>query len=429
MRAMEPQETPSDLRCWTELIDDAEGDRFQWPEFTTPDELERPCMLFTTSGTSGLRKAAIYSHRNLVASFVAISHRSRHDTIAAMKTGRHACPRLNRVLHTISVSRAMGTTFPLAMILAAKARPTQVYLMSKTYVDMVPYLDIIQNLGINDVTVAPFTLARMFKEEGLTRRTDWHFPNLGIINVTGAPSSQRLLDRVRQFLLRHGAPDDVRIERSLGITEAASLISARRLCDPQNMLDHYQGRLEPNVQAKIMSASTDEENDDAVATEVLDGSPGEVWLRSPAFVSSYHNNAAATKAAFTVDGWFKTGDLGYLVEDKLFVVDRIKDILKTPDSIPPEYIESVLMEHPAVIDAAVVGVDVPEEGLQLARAFLVRRPGIEVSEAEMIHWMQREASGTAQLTGGVVFVERLPRNASGKLLRRVLRAKSGSVPS
>ena len=158
--------------------------------------------------------------------------------------------------------------------------------------------------------------------------------------------------------------------------------------------------------------------------EVEGGTPGELWLRGPSFISSYYKNKAATNDAFTSDRWFKTGDVGHLEGDKLYLVDRMKDILKTPDNIPPAYIEGVLMDHPDILDAGVIGIYQPEEELQLVRAYVVTRPGSSVTEESIRVWMERESADTAHLTGGVEFMDELPRNDAGKLLRRVLRERA-----
>lgn len=427
----EPSASDHSLALWTTLLETMDGPRYQWDRLTTDKDLERPCMLFTTSGTSGLRKSVRFTHRNLVASFVGSSFRARQDTIAAVKAGRHPRSTVSRGLHTVSISRSIGTTYPLAMMLAATHRQVELFLMSKTYVDMTPYLSFIAEQKITFLVLAPFTLARLFRPEVLASHQDLDFSSLSMVHVVGAPSSQKTLERVRNDILQRDASDQLRVERSLGMTEACALVSSPWLMDAQNTQESYQGHLEPNIEAKIMTyqfdANDEEQQQDTAATELPGGQPGELYLRSPSFVSSYYQNASATKQAFTPDGWFKTGDIAYLQEgDKLFLIDRKKDILKTPDNIPPAYIENVLMEHPDIEDAGVIGIYEPKEELQLVRAYLVRRVGSAVTERGIQAWMERESASTAHLTAGAVFVDELPRNASGKLLRRVLREWAAS---
>ena len=416
-----------DIPLWTALLLRSPHDSFSWDSMKNSNSPDRPCMLLTTSGTSGLRKAAVYTHANLVASFCGIGYRARTDAIAAAKSGRATArpSSVMRILHTISISRAMGATLPLATILRAKNTATQVYFMCKTYVDMAPYLDHIHHLEISELAVAPFTLVRLFKENGANgiQNGRSEFPSLVRVNVVGAPSSQSNLDRVREFLIEHQSPTSVRVERSYGITEAAALVATCRVADEDIRREGYQGRLEPNIEAKVVSAN-DSSSSNNSEIEMSEGQVGEIWLRGPSFIQGYYKNSTATNEAFSHDGWFRSGDVGYMEGDRVFLVDRKKDILKTPDNIPPAYIEGILTEHPDIIDAGVIGIYQPSEELQLVRAYVVRRPFSNITESDIVEWMQRQSANTTHITGGVEFVDTLPRNDAGKILRRVLRDRA-----
>jgi acyl-CoA synthetase (AMP-forming)/AMP-acid ligase II len=146
--------------------------------------------MFYTSGTSGLRKSALLSHRNIVASFVGVTHRTMFDISASMKAGR--VPELpsgtTKILHTVSIARETGTALPLSIITSRKRRMVEVYFMSKTYVDMDPYLKIVEKRGIKCISCAPFTLIRMFAEYKIHSGPEYDFSDLSSITVTGAPS-------------------------------------------------------------------------------------------------------------------------------------------------------------------------------------------------------------------------------------------------
>ncbi len=326
-RASEQLYAPHHERFWTEVLDYDSGPNFQWKRLTTEEDCSIPCMLFTTSGTSGLRKAAMFSHRNLVASWTAVGHRIRQDFIKCAKVGKIKPPgnTPRRVLHTVSISRALGTTLPLAV---SKSRPlaqVEVYFMSKTYADMRPYLECIQTLGITEVSCAPFTLVRLFvlaKSEELLQERRFDFSKLRSITSVGAPASQSTLNGVRDYLLANRAPADIRVERALGITEAGSLVSSWHLADEPSFSESCQGKVEPNIQVKIIVS--EHEHDEGIAQEAVDDQCGEIWLRGPSVISGYYKNEAATRDAFTDDGWFKTGDIGYFQDDKLFLLDRKK---------------------------------------------------------------------------------------------------------
>jgi long-chain acyl-CoA synthetase len=155
--------------------------------------------------------------------------------------------------------------------------------------------------------------------------------------------------------------------------------------------------------------------------DVTPGEVGEIWINGPTIVRGYHNNPDATAAAFT-DGWFHTGDLGYLDEDGFtHVVDRLKDVvIRGGENVYAAEVEAALFEHPDVADAAVVGVPHPTLGEEVA-AVVLARPGRDLDRADVqAHVAQRLA---AFKVPSVVVVREaeLPRNASGKVLKRQLR--------
>lgn len=411
-----------DLPHWTQLLVEDDQPSSIWQRFTTIEETEAPCMLFTTSGTSGLRKAAVYSHRNVVSAYHSNLLRARQNAMNTMRAANEttSTPKMTRMLHTISISRAMGTGLPLSLMKAAQHRPIEVYFMSKTSVDMTPYLDAVERLAITDVSCAPFTLVKLFK---VTQRScKYDFSRLRSVTAVGAPCSESALQKAKTFLQSNGAPSNLRVARSLGMTEAGNLVSACRPMEPNTTAEGYQGRIMPNVEAKIMSSLGSHLN--GLDIKLSQGTIGELWLRGPSVIKAYYKDDAATQAAFTAEGWFRSGDIGYLEDDKLFLLDRKKDVLKTPDSIPPSYIEGVLLEHPDVQDAGVVGIYEPDLGLQLVRAYIVKAHGSAMTADDICQWMQDECASTAHLTAGAEFLSELPRHEGGKLLRRVLKERA-----
>ena len=148
---------------------------------------------------------------------------------------------------------------------------------------------------------------------------------------------------------------------------------------------------------------------------------GEIVVRTPQLMAGYWRQPAATAAAIR-DGWFSTGDAGYFDEDGyLYVHDRVKDmIISGGENIYPAEVESVLYSHPAVADVGVIGVPDDRWG-EAVKAIVVRKPGMEVDERELIDYC-RERIAHYKAPSTVNFVDELPRNPSGKILKRVLRA-------
>lgn len=170
----------------------------------------------------------------------------------------------------------------------------------------------------------------------------------------------------------------------------------------------------PGVELRIVDAATRE---DVVAGEV-----GEIWIRSPQVMKGYWHLNDETAKAIVEGGWFRSGDLGYLDADGyLYIHDRVKDmIVSGGENVYPAEVENVLMAHPAVADVAVIGVPDERWG-EVAKAMVVRAGGVEVSEQELIDHC-RERLAKFKCPASVEWVEALPRNPSGKILKKDLRA-------
>jgi len=157
------------------------------------------------------------------------------------------------------------------------------------------------------------------------------------------------------------------------------------------------------------------------------GDDGEVWIRGPQVMKGYLNNPAATAATIDAQGWLHTGDIGHIDEDgHLFVVDRLKELIKFKGfQVPPAELEALLLTHPAVADAAVVGLPDDEAG-EIPVGFVVLKPGTELAEDELAAFVAQRVATYKQLRK-IVFVDQIPKSASGKILRRVLREDAASA--
>ena len=141
------------------------------------------------------------------------------------------------------------------------------------------------------------------------------------------------------------------------------------------------------------------------------------------YIKGYHNNEEATKETL-VDGWLKTGDIGYYDKDHyFFITDRLKELIKVKGfQVPPAELENILKNHPKILDAGVVGVPDKKSG-ELPRAFVVLQPNETVTEKEVKDFVAKQVADYKRLDGGVEFIESIPKNATGKIMRRILKEK------
>lgn len=153
-------------------------------------------------------------------------------------------------------------------------------------------------------------------------------------------------------------------------------------------------------------------------------------MRGPTVTPGYYKNCAANAEAFDADGWFKTGDIAYCdqLSRKWYIVDRKKELIKVRGfQVAPPELEAVLLSHPQIVDAAVIGVTFPGAHTEFPRAYVVRRPGPasqNLTEKEIQEKVLRKLARFKALTGGVKFVTCIPRNPSGKILKRILREEA-----
>ena len=159
----------------------------------------------------------------------------------------------------------------------------------------------------------------------------------------------------------------------------------------------------------------------------LDAAPGEVgelWVKGPQVMTGYLNNAKATEATLTPDGWLKTGDIARIDQDGyMFVVDRVKELIKYKGfQVPPAELEALIVTHPAVADVAVIGVPDEEAG-ELPMAWVVTKPGATLTLEEVQAHLAPHIAHYKQIRR-LSLIDAIPKSASGKILRRLLRGKA-----
>ncbi|KAA0196683.1 hypothetical protein HAZT_HAZT003961 [Hyalella azteca] len=238
-----------------------------------------------------------------------------------------------------------------------------------------------------------------------------HLASVSNVIVTGAPVHPAV---AKAFTEK--ASQKIAFQEALGMTEILCLTLTPLL---QQKLGSC-GKLFPNMEARVEDLETRE--------PLGPHRPGELVVRGPPLFSHYHKNPEATAAAFTPDGWFRTGDVVCYDEDGfLSVVDRFKELIKVKAfQVSPSELEDLILQVEEVLDVGVVGVPDDRSG-ELPRAFVVLKENVtdpqilgQISNKINSH-MKENAAPYKQLAAGIFYVETLPKNRTGKLLRRELR--------
>ncbi|KAL6423477.1 hypothetical protein ACFW04_010216 [Cataglyphis niger] len=227
--------------------------------------------------------------------------------------------------------------------------------------------------------------------------------SLKVITFSGAKINAKVQEEMR-CILPH-----VEILQVFGMTELGGFGSMQ--CS--NHKNGSCGTVVQNVQMKIVENG-----------KVLDPNQlGELWIKTPIMMNGYYKNLEATKNTVDEQGWLHSGDIGYFDEDgELFVIDRIKELIKYRGyQISPGEIESVLISHPGVFEVAVTAVPHATDD-EHPIAYVIKTPGAEVTEQELIDMVANNMMDQFRLRAGVIFLNALPRTSSGKIARIELKA-------
>jgi long-chain acyl-CoA synthetase len=275
-------------------------------------------------------------------------------------------------------------------------------------IDPVGLLDTIEKSRITNAFLVPAVLQMLCAVPGAEDRD---FSSIRSIAYGASPITSAALSRSLEVFR---AP----LFQVYGLTETTGAITELSSGDhdpggPRQHLMRSAGKPYPWVEIKAVDPVTGK---DCGTDEV-----GEIRIRSVQNSPGYWRRPDETAAVFDGDGWLHTGDAGYLDADGyLFLTDRIKDMIVTgAENVYPIDVESALSEHPDVVDVAVIGVPDERWG-ETVKAVVVRRPGSELTEGALLDWARDRVAGFKR-PRSVDFVDELPRNPSGKLLKRVLR--------
>lgn len=199
-----------------------------------------------------------------------------------------------------------------------------------------------------------------------------------------------------------------------GLTEASPVVLMSKL-GSKNYAS--VGVPTPDTEAKIVLLN------DLGMTGVGPNVSGELLVRGPQIMKGYHNNEESTRDTITSDGWLRTGDIGHYDENhEFYITDRLKELIKVKGfQVPPAELEELLRDHPDISDAAVIGIPHHNSG-ELPRAYVVKK-NPKITEQEIKDYVAKKVAEYKRLEGGVEFVNAIPKNATGKILRRELKQK------
>ncbi|KMQ94980.1 putative 4-coumarate-- ligase 3-like protein [Lasius niger] len=200
------------------------------------------------------------------------------------------------------------------------------------------------------------------------------------------------------------------IFQGYGLTETSSVA----FCEDGKKFSSI-GKVVDGSKARLVNIETQQDI-------VTPGETGELWIKGPHIMKGYLNNEAATTATLTEDKWLKTGDIAYFDEDyDFFITDRMKELIKVKGfQVPPAELEALLRTHPDVDEAAVVGIPHAKCG-EVPKAFIVASKGKKPTEDDIKNFLKGKVSDYKELKGGVTFINEIPKNASGKILRMKLK--------
>ncbi|KAK8095623.1 AMP-binding enzyme [Apiospora kogelbergensis] len=398
-----PGKTQQGARHWTELLaSQADAENFEWVE--PADAKNTTCCLNYSSGTTGVPKGVEITHRSYIANGIGVIHMTK------LQDNFEENVKKWRALCFLPMYHAYGQTY-----FAVNYPKLQVpaYMMPKF--DFVKVLENVQKYRITSLNCVPPIVVALAKHP-LVRKYD--LSSLESIGSGAAPLSGEIAEEVSK-LWPAGAME---VRQGWGMTEITCTAMSwdPRITQPSLAV----GEMLPNCSARLMRLDGSGEITKA-------GETGELWVTGPTLLKSYWNKPEATAGTLHVDAdgtrWLKTGDIAYVEKYEpgglWHVVDRLKELIKVKgNQVAPAELEGVLLESKAVTDAAVVGVTI--DGEEVPRAYIVPNPEIKASEQEIAQWMEGRVVRYKRLAGGVVFVDEIPKNPSGKILRKLLRDRA-----
>lgn len=349
-----------------------------------------------SSGTTGNPKGVMLTHRNLVANVAQI--RPLHGMVAD-----------DTVLAVLPFFHIYGMTVLLNAALHARAR-----LVIMPNFDLGEFLGNIQNHACTIAFIAPPVAVALAKHPLID---EYDLSSLNVVMSGAAPLDADLGHAVAERL-------GCRVVQGYGMSELSPVSHITPFDGGQHEMNMVAplssvGWTVSNAASKIVDPETGDEIDPP--TEGL-SETGELWFKGPNVMAGYLGNEEATRETIDDQGWLHTGDLAQVDADGcVYIVDRLKELIKYKGyQVPPAELEAVLLSHPDIADAAVVGVP-DAEGEEVPKAFVVKRSGAELTEQRVIDFVAGEVAPYKKVRQ-VAFIDAVPKSASGKILRKDLRS-------
>ncbi|WP_445188419.1 AMP-binding protein [Pseudonocardia sp. Cha107L01] len=346
-----------------------------------------------SSGTTGLTKGVMLTHRNLVANLLQLAPLGRIDGGS-------------RLLAVLPLFHIYGLTGIMNQGLHRRA-----LVVTMPRFELTGFLAAIAEHRIDHLYIAPPIALALAKSPLVD---DYDLSSLRVIVSAAAPLDA---DLGRAVADRLGAT----VLQGYGLTESSPGTHGIPVDRPDIDLGTI-GVLMPSVQARVVDPGT--------GLDVAPGEHGELWCRGPNVMRGYLNNPAATAATVDEDGFLHTGDLVTVDPGGVFrVVDRLKELIKYKGhQVAPAELEALLLSHEAVADAAVIGVPDPDCG-EVPKAFVVRRDSHPGLDADSVLTFVAGRVAPHKKVRLVEFVDRIPKSAAGKILRKELRARQPAATS
>ena len=375
----------------------AEGPGFPDTEIAESD----PAVIFYTSGTTGRPKGAISTHGNMIANLqntvftLTLSAMANSAAAGATAGGQPVSLLTSPLFHVSGCHSTLVVGFMGGMKLVipeGRFDPEKVF-------------GLIEAEGVQIWATVPTMIWRATEHPA---RHDHDLSTITSVAFGGSPSADELQRRIRETF-----PNVRSTSNAYGLTESSSVATILSGGSAVDKVDSV-GRPMPVVDIAIA---------DPTGTHLGPGQTGEVLIRGPIIMAGYWDNPEATANTIR-DGWLHTGDVGHLDDDGyLFITDRAKDMLiRGGENVYCVEIENRLVEHPEIADAAVVGVPHPELGEEV-KAVLELTDGATITDDDVRSWVAETLAAFKVPTYVERRHEKLPRNASGKLLKNVLRGE------